>query len=111
MHPACHEISLRRKLLIMQLLRCNWCERHTIPCFVFGNWPSRFWDDHIATIVRKRGSQYRMSGCKPSRKPTALLTAFGSPDQNATKWQHIGDWIDAAIVSAVPDFVNVHFFA
>jgi hypothetical protein len=44
MHAACHEISLRRKLLIIQLLRCNWCERHTRPCSVFGNWPFRFWD-------------------------------------------------------------------
>ena len=39
----------------------------------------------------------------------ALLTACGAPYQ-ATDWQHIGDEIKAAMISARADFVNVFLF-
>jgi hypothetical protein len=34
--------------------------------------------------------------------------AFGSSLRRATKWQRIGNQIDAAFIFARPDFVNVH---
>jgi len=43
-------MTLRRKLLIIKLLRCNSCKTRTITCFVFGNWASRFWDGCAANI-------------------------------------------------------------
>src|SRR5262245_44261735 len=40
--------------------------------------------------------------------PIALLAAFGPPYDEPTKWQHIGNQIDATFVFARADFVNVH---
>ena len=41
------------------------------------------------------------------KNPIALSIAFGSPVPQPTEWQHIGDEIDAAMIFAGADFVNL----
>jgi hypothetical protein len=53
MHPAYHEMSVRRKLLITALLRCNSLRKACHSCSVIGNWPSHFWDGLISVLRLK----------------------------------------------------------
>jgi hypothetical protein len=72
---------------------------------VFGNWPSRYWDDHVASIIVN--ANHSIAGAAEKLRVVNCVGDCVWLAVPPPEWHHIGNQIDAALVAARADFVKV----
>jgi hypothetical protein len=66
---------------------------------VFGNWPSRYWDDNVARIIVN--ANHSIAGAAEKlRVVNCVADCVWLTVPEPTKWQRIGNQIDAAMIFA-----------
>jgi hypothetical protein len=110
MHRACHEMSLRRKLLIIALLRCNSLRNARHSRFVIGNWPSHFWDGPLwcRVLDRLRGLHYSVDPLTGDEYtlPDEVLSTFvptGQTSKNNPELKALAEAIGRAQAQGRPN--------